>query len=236
MVKTLGFPATPPRHLSLRLDATRISGISSAIALHLVALGLLMMPARTPMPTDAVGPRIRVEPLFEPLPPPPPPPPIQVEVVQRKPIRPATRPTPARLPTATASQPVASNIDIAVIEAPAIIVDHGDPAPALPAGGDITPADSGPLAGIALQYLLKPKPSYPREALQAGMQGTVLLRVTVDEKGRPVDVQVEKSSGHRLLDRAAREQVLRRWSFVPAQRNGVAVKAVGTVPVDFRID
>ncbi|MBE2211979.1 MAG: TonB family protein, partial [Xanthomonadaceae bacterium] len=44
------------------------------------------------------------------------------------------------------------------------------------------------------------------------------------------------SSGHRVLDRAAREQVLRKWKFVPARRNGRAVRAVGTVPVAFTIN
>lgn len=236
MMKTLRLPSAQPRDSSIRLDATRISGISSAIALHLVALGLLMMPARIDLTSHADEPRTRFEPVFAPPKPPPPPPPVEVEVVQRSPIRPATRSAPARVPAATVLQPVASNSDVAVVETPAILVDHGDPAPVLPAGDDIAPTGSGPLAGIALQYLLNPKPAYPREALQAGMQGTVLLRVTVDENGRPVDVQIEKSSGHRLLDRAAREQVLRRWSFVPARRGGVAVKAIGSVPVDFRID
>jgi protein TonB len=65
------------------------------------------------------------------------------------------------------------------------------------------------------------------------MQGTVLLRVLVDETGKPIDVVVEHSSGYSVLDRSAREQVLSSWLFQPAIMDGRAVKAWARVPVDF---
>ena len=71
MVKTLRFPSAQPHDSSIRLDATRISGISSAIVLHLVALGLLMMLARIDLTSHADEPRTRFEPVFAPPKPPP---------------------------------------------------------------------------------------------------------------------------------------------------------------------
>jgi protein TonB len=65
------------------------------------------------------------------------------------------------------------------------------------------------------------------------MQGTVTLRVLVDETGKPLDVVIESSSGHELLDRAARDQVLARWRFQPAQANGHTVQAWARIPVTF---
>ncbi len=65
------------------------------------------------------------------------------------------------------------------------------------------------------------------------MQGTVLLRVLVDETGKPVQVSVEHGSGHLLLDRSAAEQVLAGWRFQPAMVNGQAVRAWARVPVTF---
>jgi protein TonB len=65
------------------------------------------------------------------------------------------------------------------------------------------------------------------------MQGTVLLRVLVDESGKPVDVVVDQSSGYAMLDKSAREQVLSSWQFQPAVVNGHAVKAWARVPVSF---
>ena len=69
-----------------------------------------------------------------------------------------------------------------------------------------------------------------------GAQGTVTLRVLVDVDGSPLEVRVERSSGNRSLDNAARNQVLRQWKFQPATDNGRAVQAYGLVPVDFRLN
>ncbi len=57
----------------------------------------------------------------------------------------------------------------------------------------------------------------------------------VDADGKPAAVSIERSSGSRVLDNVARQQVLRRWRFVPAQVDGRAVPAVGLVPVSFSL-
>lgn len=67
------------------------------------------------------------------------------------------------------------------------------------------------------------------------MQGTVLLRVLVDENGKPLQVEVENSSGYALLDHSAREQVLASWRFRPARVDGRAVRAWARVPVSFAL-
>ncbi len=69
-----------------------------------------------------------------------------------------------------------------------------------------------------------------------GAQGTVTLRVLVDVDGSPLEVRVERSSGNRSLDNAARAQVLRQWKFQPATDNGRAVQAYGLVPIDFKLN
>ena len=234
MAKTLQL-ATTHADDAPRLDPARIGGISSAIALHLVAFGLLMMPAQVPMQTPQDPPRTRMEPIFR-DPPPPPPPPIPVEVAERPRVVPARdRITPLRRETVQAPDATPISSELPSLDPP-VIVDHGETG-VTPSGGSDTmaPGDGQPVPGIALQYLSNPKPAFPREALREGLQGTVMLRVVVDEAGRPIEVSVASSSGHRVLDRAAREQVLRKWKFVPARQNGRAVKAVGTVPVVFTI-
>ena len=234
MAKT---PQLATRHAdnAPRLDPARISGISSAIALHLVAFGLLMMPAQVPMQPPQDPPRTRIEPIFR-DPPTPPPPPIPVEVIERPRVSPARdRIIPLRTETVQVPDTTPISSELPSLELP-VIVDHGETR-VTPDGGSGTgvPGDGQPVPGIALQYLSNPKPAFPREALRERLQGTVMLRVVVDEAGNPVEVSVATSSGHRVLDRAAREQVLRKWKFVPARQNGRAVKAVGTVPVVFTI-
>ena len=88
---------------------------------------------------------------------------------------------------------------------------------------------------MQLEYRLAPAPVYPRRALQQRLTGTVLLQVLVGLDGRPLEVSIARSSGHRELDEAARAQVLKRWSFQPATRNGQSVQAVGMVPIEFAL-
>lgn len=83
--------------------------------------------------------------------------------------------------------------------------------------------------------LNNPKPDYPRIALRRGIEGLVLLHVEVNEQGRPIEIQVKKSAGFKPLDIAALKAV-RRWRFLPAQRNGVTVRASVEVPIRFRLE
>ena len=62
-----------------------------------------------------------------------------------------------------------------------------------------------------------------------------MLEVLVGLDGQPLAVTVARSSGHRELDEAARAQVLKRWRFQPATRDGLAVQAIGMVPIEFAL-
>ena len=83
-------------------------------------------------------------------------------------------------------------------------------------------------------YLKNPEPPYPPAAVRAGQQGTVMLRVMVKRDGLPSKVEIEKSSGHRLLDAAAQDQVW-SWRFVPARHGTDPVESWVMVPVVFRL-
>ena len=65
-------------------------------------------------------------------------------------------------------------------------------------------------------------PEYPAEAALNGEQGTVVLMIHVSPEGSTASVDVLRSSGYALLDRAARDAVL-RWRFLPAVKDGQAV-------------
>jgi protein TonB len=95
--------------------------------------------------------------------------------------------------------------------------------------------DPGPLASTRREYASAPAPAYPREAILDGIEGTVLLKVLVGVDGKPLSVEIARSSGNRRLDDAARRQVLRRWMFKPAIRDGQAVQVYGMVPVNFSL-
>lgn len=84
-------------------------------------------------------------------------------------------------------------------------------------------------------YRNNPPPVYPRAARRRGMEGEVLLDVLVNAEGRVEELELSRTSGHRVLDRAALAAV-RRWSFTPGRRGDEAISMWVTVPVRFVID
>lgn len=93
--------------------------------------------------------------------------------------------------------------------------------------GDIRP-------GFRIGSSGNPAPEYPRLARRRGQQGRVILRVEVDPAGHATSVAIQRSSGYRLLDRAAARTV-RRWTFQPARRAGKIASGQVDVPVLFRL-
>lgn len=202
------------------MDAQRIAGNTLALAVHAVALAILLMPSgwsppARPMrdPLVVVPDVVKPEPL-RPMPPPDP-----------RPER-ARTPTPVAMPNATAT-PITDRLPVQESGAQA-----ADPTAEGKPAETYTP---GPPAVATLAYRVYPAPRYPRAALRAGKTGTVTLKVLVDEQGWPRQVAVDTSSGHRELDRAAREHVQATWRFHPAMDQGRAVSAYALVPIEFTL-
>ncbi len=79
-----------------------------------------------------------------------------------------------------------------------------------------------------------PKPLYPLVARRRGMEGRVLLVVSVSGAGGVMEVTVKESSGYEILDKAALKTV-RKWRFTPATRGGRSVAASLVVPIRFNL-
>lgn len=78
-------------------------------------------------------------------------------------------------------------------------------------------------------------PVYPRESRLLKEEGQVMLTVYVDQRGKPVDINVRKTSGFDRLDLAAVEAVS-KWCFYPATKDGEPVAARVVVPVTFSLE
>ena len=200
------------------VDAKRIAATSLAIAVHAAVLMLLLMPMQV-----AEKPKVEDAPMFVDiqriLPPPPPPPQPQV---RRPQVRQVLQ-TPPRTPP--------THVEVV----------NDDPSPIDPYVEEVTldeepvgelVVDTGP-SFVQLSADVAPPPAYPAQALRMRQQGQVMLRVLVDEAGRPAEVAIESSSGFRLLDEAAVKAVKKRWHFLPATRDGAAIQAWALVPVSF---
>jgi len=75
-------------------------------------------------------------------------------------------------------------------------------------------------------------PVYPPEAIQARVQGVVVLECTISPTGQVVKTRVLRSIP--LLSEAAVAAV-RQWEYTPTLLNGVAVPVIMTVTVNFKL-
>jgi protein TonB len=216
---------------SLRFDpsfecaphATRSVALALALSLNL-ALVLFALRPNTPFEIHAPPPRSLLATVLQPPPPPVPPPAVPIlRAVQHvaTPTVPmvVTRPLPVATPVLSNIAPVTS---IRVL-------------PTMSTNAATSVGTAGN-SDATIAYETATPPDYPVQALRAGIQGTVLLKVLVGTSGQPTEVVVERSSGSRLLDDAARRHVLAAWRFHPAMRDGHAIKAWALVPVRFRLN
>jgi len=197
-------------------EAARVAALSAAIALNLAALLILTRPL-APQALALMHKLVAVPQVVFLDPPPkvPPPPAIELKPLPHPPAAPVhVQPRPDAVPPVVTPS-----------------VEGTQPMPTV-APPSATPAGTAMPVEATLAYRSAPL-QFPAQALRQHLQGTVLLRVLVDENGAPVQVEIEHGSGYALLDRSAREQVLAHWRFQPAMVNGHAVRAWARVPVSF---
>ncbi len=205
------------------LSPPRIGGIAAALAIHAAALMLLMAPM-TYAPSLPETEDVFIIPDYEDpkiikLPDPPPvdkkleEKPVEVTLVKQQEMIPPFTP-PFIVNNGGAN-------DVPYVE------PQGDPI------GIVIATPSGPVS-LSTEYA--PSPRYPALSLRNGEEGTVLLLVKVDATGKPIDVELKKSSGYRELDKNAMKHVLATWRFHPAMHQGIAIPAMALVPVNYKID
>ncbi len=78
-------------------------------------------------------------------------------------------------------------------------------------------------------------PNIPQEALDTGLQhATALFRVSLDARGRPHDVEIQRSSNYADLDRAARN-LAEHSQYDPEVRGCAPTSGSYTLKVDFDV-
>lgn len=90
--------------------------------------------------------------------------------------------------------------------------------------------------GVSLPVVVKEvKPTYTREAKEAGIRGSVWLRVVVQADGLVGDVQVTRSldKEHGLDNQAV--QAAKQWEFKPGAKDGTAVAVEVTLEMTFTL-
>jgi len=85
----------------------------------------------------------------------------------------------------------------------------------------------------APSVLFKVEPEYSEDARKAKYQGIVLLYVEIDPSGRATNIRVQRSLGLGLDEKAV--EAVKKWRFVPGQKDGKPVPVGATIEVNFRL-
>ena len=193
-----------------RSSSRRLAGIVATIVLHIVLIYALLHGLARKI-VEVVAPPLQtkiIEEIKPPQPEKPPPPPPKLAA-----------PPPPFIP------PPEINIQIPVQQAPTITAVTPTPPPAPVA---IVPTPPAPRAPVrtppVVQAASCDKPEYPPASRRANETGTVLLSFLIDESGKIVESKVERSSGYRRLDEAARAG-LELCKFRPATVDGKPTRA-----------
>jgi periplasmic protein TonB len=156
-------------------------------------------------------------------PPPPPPPPKNLP------------PPPAYVPPVEVqvSTPPPANAIAAVSNKPQA---EAPPSP-LPVVSNAPPAPPAPIARTAAVISASSceKPDYPSASRRLEEEGTVTLKFLVGVDGKVKESAVEKSSGFKRLDEAAR-QGLSKCQFKPGTENGQPVEGWANIKYAWKMD
>ncbi len=161
--------------------------------------------------------------MFTPEAPPPPPPPEPPQEVKK---------------TVAPTKVIVPEVEVAVTpppESPVVAAVEAEPAPADPgpATPEAPPSAPSSNTGVMRTAALADangcaKPDYPARAARNGDVGTVALALLIGVDGKVTDARVQKSSGSKELDSAAKA-ALSLCQFKPAMANGVAEPAWGKI-------
>lgn len=203
----------------MAISVERVAGLVVVLALHAAALWGLWQHRLLPAPNEIATLFVNFiapptpEKKEEPKRPPPPKP------------KPIEKPQPRQI---VAETPVVAPTDYVAPPPPRIEAPPAPPAPPAPL----------PLGPIALSSELavacpeRSAPAYPPASRRFGEEGTVILRVELDESGHIARAQVNSSSGYARLDNAALT-VVKTWRCTPAMRGNQPVRAIALQPFKF---
>jgi len=176
-----------------------------------------------------------------PAPPPPPPTPPVVKSAPAQPLQPPQAPQPAptiELPAVTTPAPsnagltVSPTAPLPTAAAPAAAPAATAPAAAAPVRAT-APAPTRTAAGVNVNQCEKPE--YPSASRRLEEEGTVALRFLVGVDGKVIQSEVEKSSGFKRLDEAARAG-LSKCQFRPALVDGKPEQAWASMKYTWRLE
>lgn len=236
-------PQAVPLMISLTADMALVAGVG--LVTVLVGAGAGQLPEAPSMLAFVAAPPAA-------LPPPPPSPTRPAAAAPRggRPVRAAEPPltegtAPVEAPFGVNAEPAADEEGLSegieggveggiASSGEGVVVDEPPPPPP-PRRAPAAPTPPIRVGGRVPQpeLLHRVEPEYPRAAVDARVQGVVIIETVVDEDGRVVDVRLLRSAGD-VLDRAA-IAAIRQWRYAPLQLDGMRVRFLLTATLSFKL-
>ena len=149
---------------------------------------------------------------------------------RRKPIKPKPPKEPPPPPKLIVNKQVKPTLNKVKMEIPDIDL------PTIAGGGPFLGNWQGnPLAEGDVLPIVRIDPQWPREALVEGIEGYVVVEVTIATDGSVRGVVVVESVPKRVFDRNVIRAVL-KWKFKPRIVNGVPVERKAMQTLEFKLD
>ena len=210
------------------------AGLTRDITRQLPQVVQAVLLQETPPPPPPPPPK--VDPPPAPLPPPPQPqPPPPVAPAPPPPVAQPSAPPPAQVPPVEVAV-VPSAAPTQAITAVASTKPQPAPAPAITAA-PAAPARAAPptRTPASVSAAQCDKPDYPSASRRMEEEGTVSLRFLVGVDGKVIQSEIEKSSGFKRLDEAARAG-LSKCRFQPATVDGRPEQAWASMKYTWRLE
>jgi protein TonB len=179
-------------------------------------------------------------------------PPVQEKIIKQKPKE-MPKEIKKELPTQPIIQkpevkemPVLTKVPASDVIEPAIISNRQDAppiakpdAPALIAAPPVVKEESNQLLDVefgsanAPRFIHREMPVYPLIARRLGKEGKVLLRLTIDENGKLLNVEVIEGAGYGFTEAAV--EAVKKSTFTPAKSEGKPVMSKALLPIKFSL-
>ncbi len=83
------------------------------------------------------------------------------------------------------------------------------------------------------RFLHREMPAYPFTARKLGKEGRVLLRLTIDDKGRLLNLEVIEGAGFGFTESAV--AAVKKSTFIPAKKEGKPILSRALLPIRFTL-
>jgi len=100
-------------------------------------------------------------------------------------------------------------------------------------GETVNPIETRFGDSIAPCFLHRELPRYPMVARRMGKEGKVVLRLTIDEKGNLLDVEVLEKAGYGFTEAAV--EAVKKSTFLPAKKDGKPIACQAILPIRFQL-